>query len=213
MKPFTSITDRWPNEEWFITNFNTNELNQNWVANLYPTIQSLYDANLSYFNNLFVKPAQEAGSSRWGIKDVRLSIDHAYFFRWLFPNCKIIFLYRNPYDAYASYRPARNWYKEWPNQPVFTPRKFAQHWNELATGFHENYKDVDGYLLKYEDIISGEANFDELSEYLNVKINKNLLKKNVGSSNVKRADIPRYELKMIQKEVNPLADRLGYKLL
>ena len=59
---------------------------------------SLFDAHRSYYRRLFADPAAEAGRRIWGFKEVRLTMDHAAYFRALYPKCKIILLYRHPFS-------------------------------------------------------------------------------------------------------------------
>lgn len=212
-RPILAINHRWPNEEWFVEYFDSKKMCELWVANLYPSIQSLLDANLQYLRTLFAPPfSSHVVEQRWGVKEVRLTIDHAFYLRWIFPKAKFLFLYRNPYKSYASYRPSRNWYKEWPDKPVFTPYRFAQHWRQLTEGFLCGFEDVDGLLIKYEDLCEGRLDIDALSKYLDIEIDASLLRTPVGSSNVKIYDIPTLELFIVKSVVEPLASSLGYRI-
>lgn len=209
--PIKAITDKWPANNWLIDQYDTTQLSQLWVANLYPEISQLKRANLNYIQTLFQEPAAARGFSSWGVKDVRLTIDHAHYLRWLYPQAKFLFLYRNPYYAYASYRQDRTWYKQWPNKPVFTPKDFAQHWYELASGFVDGYKDVDGLLIKYEDLCSGSFDTAPLEKYLNITLDTSILEEKIGASNTKMNEIPQYEFKQIRNTTRILARQLGYE--
>ena len=205
-----AFTNRWPADDWFINNYDQAQLSRLWVANLYPEVKHLQTANIDYMSALFKKPANNLGFERWGIKDVRLTIDHAHYLKWLYPHAKFLFLYRNPYHAYMSYRPARDWYKKWPDQPIFTPTAFARHWVELASGYIEDYQGVDGMLVQYEDLISGRLDVDELQDYLSINIDRTVLDNIVGGSNVSRGEVSRFELAQVRRIVEPLAVKLGY---
>jgi len=209
--PIKALTKNWPDDRWFIDQYAPAELSDLWVANLYPDVQTLQKANLSYLQTLFKHPSERLGFSRWGVKDVRLTIDHAYFLKWLYPDAKFLFLYRNPYKAYMSYRPARSWYKQWPDQPVFTPKAFAEHWTELLSGYIEGNKEVGGLLIKYEDLCGDCFDVEPLQDYLKLSIDKSVLKNKVGGSNAKSSDVPRYELRQVRSVVEPLAVSVGYK--
>jgi len=209
--PIKALTDNWPADHWFIDHYDPAQLSELWVANLYPDVQKLYSANLNYLRTLFKQPAEDLGFSRWGIKDVRLTIDHAYFLKWLYPEAKFLFLYRNPYKAYMSYRPARSWYKQWPDQPVFTPKAFGKHWNELLSGYLSGYEEVGGLLVKYEDLCNDSFDVTQLQNYLEMDLDSTILSNMVGGSNVKSSDVPRYELQQVKKSVEPVASQVGYK--
>lgn len=86
------------------------DLSRAWIANLYPEMSDFLQAHRTFWETLFATPAYSRGYSRWGVKEVRLTIEHAEYLHWLFPKAKFIFLYRNPYKAYRSCRPWRNLY-------------------------------------------------------------------------------------------------------
>src|SRR6185312_1965624 len=124
-------------------------------------------AHQAYFARLFAEPARRNGAERWGIKEVRLDCDHAFYLRWLFPRARFLFLIRNPYFAWRSYaaRAAKGWkwYHRWPDEPV-TVASFAAHWRRLAADFLENHHQVNGLIVRYEDLARGE--YSEVEEYL-----------------------------------------------
>ena len=78
-----------------------------WIANLYPDPVHLLQAHRAFMIALFQTPAEKLGYPRWGLKEVRLTIEHAVYLKWLFPNARFLLLHRNPYDAYRSFRPCR----------------------------------------------------------------------------------------------------------
>ncbi len=209
--PIKALTQNWPADHWFIDHYAPAELSNLWVANLYPDIKALQKANLCYMQTLFKHPAEELGFSRWGVKDVRLTIDHAHFLKWLYPHAKFLFLYRNPYKAYMSYRPARSWYKQWPSQPVFTPKAFAEHWLELLSGYIGGKEEIGGLLIQYEELCSDSFDVRPLQDYLGMDIDSSILKNKVGGSYIKSSDVPRYELRQVRRVVEPLASSIGYR--
>ena len=100
-----------------------------------------------------------------------------------------------------SYRPCRDWYHTWPDQPVFTPKDFAKHWVTLAAGYVNGYQEVGGILVKYEDLINGRFDISRLKEYLSMDIDTKILTTKIGSSNVKSNEIPKFEFLQIKKIV------------
>ena len=137
-EPIRCFRDDWPEPHFIYQGQTADVLKQQFIANLYPPPETLLSAHLAFFDALFVRPARDAGSSRWGLKEVRLTIDHAQFLRWLFPKSKIVYLVRNPYDAYRSLAARRNrgwyWFHRWPNS-LLTTAEFGRHWREAVTGF------------------------------------------------------------------------------
>src|SRR4028118_1588321 len=210
--PIKAITDTYPAAEWFINeNFSdktsVSSLAGEWIANLYPDINWLIESHLAFLLNFFEKPAKERGILRWGLKEVRLTIDHAIYLKWLFPRAKFLFLYRNPYNAYGSYQ-GFYWYKKWPNEPVYTPEHFGLHWQTLLQGYITDGHKVNGMLVKYEDLCDENFDFSALESFLELKLNKSTLEKVIYST--KRQASPE-ELKILKSVVNPLATELGYQ--
>jgi hypothetical protein len=206
------FTMQWPEPHFFYRGEETARLIQRFSANLYPAPQQLLDAHLQFFDTLFVEPAKSTGAARWGLKEVRLSADHAYYLKWLFPRAKFLFLYRNPYDAYRSYAARRNagwrWYYRWPDQPL-TVRLFARHWRNLVESFLKHAAVVEGLPIKYETLAVGD--FNAVEEYLAFDLSRE-------AAGVRPADgppplevIPEGELGELQRVVGDLAAHLGYQ--
>jgi len=207
----SAITESWPEDSWFVDHYDLNKLDSTFVANMYPPITDMQQACLAYFKTMFEVPARQKGFERWGLKDVRLTIEDAYFIKWLFPNARFIFLCRNPYDAYKSYRQDRSWYFEWPDSPVFTATEFGCHWSALASGFYKGAADLGGIFLRYEDLVGDAAIINTLEKYLELQIDSSLLATKVGSHHRSGDKIPPYELKRLKNEVENMANILGYK--
>ncbi|MDP3123289.1 MAG: sulfotransferase, partial [Thiobacillus sp.] len=126
----------WPPAEYYYDGTPPGQLTGSWVANLFPAPDALWRAHRAYHDALFDAPATQAGASRWGVKEVRLGIEHARYLRWLYPKARFVLLYRNPLDAYSSYcRYGRSWYDVFPDRPVFTPTAFGAHWRQLMEGY------------------------------------------------------------------------------
>ena len=208
----SAITSSWPEDNWFIDQYDLDDICNTFVANMYPAVQELQNACLSYVKTLLDEPARKRGFARWGLKEVRLDIEDAYFLKWLFPRARFVFVCRNPYHAYLSYRTDRSWYREWPDKPAFTAAKFGEHWDHLVSGFHKGARQLGGMFLRYEDVINGDADFSAIEDYLDLKLNPSLLEKKVGSHGKGDARIPVIELKQIRKKVRHMADLLGYEV-
>ena len=203
----------WPPPDYFYDGTPPNELSGNWIANLFPSLEDLRAGHRALFDTMFAHPAKGAGASRWGIKEVRLGIEHAYYLRWLYPNAQFIFLYRNPLDAYRSYcQYGRNWYDTFPDVPVFTPLAFGKHWRGLMEGFISNSKKLDALLIRYEDLIEGHTNLDEIERHLGIRIEHSVIDNKVGSSEQNREKIQLSWLEkwLLKRAVSPVAEELGY---
>ena len=207
----SAITKSWPDDEWFIDRYDLNKLDSTFVANMYPPIENMQQACLAYLKAILEVPAKQRGFTRWGLKDVRLTIEDAHFLKWLFPRAKFLFLCRNPYDAYKSYRLDRSWYFEWPNSPVFTAREFGRHWSLLASGFFQGASDLGGMFIRYEDLLNDVTKSDALESYLDLQIDTSLFKIKVGSHYRSGEQLPSCELKQLRNEVGSMANILRYE--
>lgn len=189
---FRPFTKQWPYERFFLSHRENRNLADEWVANLYPDVDYLLNAHRRFFDGVFAEPARAIGRSRWGVKEVRLTIDHARYFRALYPNCKIVLLYRHPYDAYLSFRRLEaRWFRSWPHDLVKTPHAFGQHWADTTRGFMEGHRDVNGLLIRYEDL-DEPREVARLSEYLGWPVSRSseLQRRDIGESQGKSGRLP-----------------------
>lgn len=213
--PLLAFTDDWPPDSFIGADSKLESgeaLSGKWVASLYPNPLHLLKAQRSFFETLYADPAAEAGYSRWGFKEVRLTLDYAIFLKWLFPDAQFLFLHRNPYDAYRSYRIFRNWYDRWPAERVLTPAHFGKVWRTLADSFVNGHEKVGGLLIKYESLIGDEYPVGRIADYLGMELSDDALGKRVsGRGSVQLRTVPAFELRHLADQVEPLASQLGYE--
>jgi hypothetical protein len=179
---FRSFTAQWPPERFFLSKTRDRKLSDAWVANLYPDVDDLVNAHRAYFDRLFRDPARALGIDSWGIKEVRLTISHANYFRMLYPNCKIIFLCRRPRDAYLSYRNLdAPWFRRWPDRLVVTPFAFGRQWAEMTQGFINGWQKIGALLIRYEDL-DDPVTVKRIEEYLGWRVpqSTNMRKRAIG---------------------------------
>ena len=211
--PLRAFTPRWPEPHFLYTGQPTEKLTEKFVANLYPPPVALLNAYLAWFDEVFAKPARAAKKARWGIKEVRLSADHAAFLRWLYPDAKFIFVIRNPYDAFRSFAARResgwNWYHRWPNHPV-TPELFGRHWRELVTSFLAAGEALGGLVVHYEDL--ERDGWQRIRDYLGFDLSDAAIKSNPPDGGPPPlAALAPADLEPLRAEVEPLAAELGYE--
>ena len=210
MKAFRSD---WPPAEYYYDGTPPAELSGNWVANLFPSLEDLRKGHRAFFDALFSEPAKRGGAARWGIKEVRLGSEHAFYLRWLYPKAKILFLYRNPLDAYRSYaRYGRSWYDIFPHKPMFTPSAFGTHWRQLMEGYLRDARKLDALLVRYEDLIGNRPPLEEIESHLGIRMDRSVLGAKVGSSerSGEKARLSRLEKWLLKRAVSPLAKELEY---
>lgn len=203
----------WPPAEYYYDGTPPGQLTGSWVANLFPAPDALWRAHRAFHDALFDAPATQAGAARWGIKEVRLGIEHARYLRWLYPNARFVLLYRNPLEAYRSYcRYGRSWYDIFPDRPVFTPTAFGLHWRRLIEGYLVGAESFGAMLLRYEDLIGPTPPLTELDAHLGIQTDHAVLVKKVGSSarDGKKVQVNALERWQLKRAVGPIAAQLGY---
>lgn len=170
LSQFRSFTVDWPRDYFFADAF-SDELSEEWVANIYPSVADLIETHRLFFLNLFERPARAQGRPRWGFKEARLGTDHARYLKFLFPKARFIFLYRNPYSAYKSFRHyIKGDFIEWPSKPVVGPRSFGRAWRDLVTDYTANAASLDGLLVAYEQFVKDPAVHEQVCEYVGAKL-------------------------------------------
>lgn len=203
----------WPKPKWFYRGNPPSELTGAWVANLFPQPGDWRSSQRSLLDGLFAVPARRAGALRWGIKEVRLTVEHAFYLRWLYPRSRFVFLYRNPLDAYLSYRRrGGGWYNTYPDQPVFTPTAFGRHWRELMEGFLRHGAELDALFVRFEDLIQDQAPIASLEAHLAIRVDPAVLATRLDGADP-AAQVPtlgRLESLLLKRAVNPVAESLGY---
>lgn len=211
MDQLRAMTDTWPPEEWILKP-GAQALDNQWVANLFPPVKSLIDAHYAYFGTVFAKPVQALGRTRWAIKEVRFGADHAAYLRWLYPRARIIFLYRNPYHAYASYRQVIDHaYLTWPDEPILTPAAYARLWIRLVDEFHAHASELNAFLLRYENIKKADTQA-ALQGYLGAQLAPAGEMKVIRGkqSGEKTNYIPKLERLLLRRAISAAAARYGY---
>ncbi len=182
-----------------------------WVANLFPAVPHLVGAHRAFFRRLYATPVYDGGYTRWGFKEVRLGIEHARYLRLLFPGARFLFLVRDPYKSYRSYRMFQTWYDRWPDRPIETARDFGAYWQTLAGGFVDEHDALGAPLVRYEELTRGGAQgIAPLASYLDLEMRAEVLEHRVLDRKWSLQEIPAGELEELRDAVEPLATKLGY---
>ena len=206
-----AFTASWPEPGFFHRGEPAAELVDRPIANLYPPIADLRQSHRALLRTLLEAPARRAGSRRWGLKEVRLSIDHARYLKWLFPRAKFLFLHRDPRDAYRSLAARRAdgvfWYRRWPGEPV-DARLFARHWRELALRFLDGCAEVGGLLLSYADLAAGTVGAVE--DYLGCPLSREAFAARPPDGPPPLASIPPADAAVLERELGDAPAALGY---
>jgi len=148
-------------------------------ANLYPPVTAVRRAHRAFFRELFLRPAQERGFERWGIKFVRMDAEIGSYLRWLYPRGRVIYVTRSPYSAWRSYNrfiALSGW--SWPYRPTpstadqpMTPRQFATHWYNLLRSFQEDAaQHPDSTMLVLSERLRHHEEVQRLEKFSGVKV-------------------------------------------
>jgi hypothetical protein len=209
-QPLCFFWEDWPPNDFFINHPQWGgKLGDKWAANLYPPIESLLEAHVAFLRHLFAEPARERGYERWGLKAVRYGVEQAIFLHWLFPRARFLFLVRNPYDCWSSYRRAGSAVvRFYPEEQIRTPEQFGRHWLELATCFHEQHAKVGGRLLRYDNLTSQAFDSQSLEEYLGFKLDLSVRDTRLGAS--PRGTVAADEFARLHQVIGKFADGFGY---
>jgi hypothetical protein len=181
------ISLEWPRDHYLHENSSGSSLSSRWIANLTPPISYLREAHRALLLQWLSAPAKlRAPKNRWGLKEVRLTIDHARYLKWLFPGARFVFVYRNLFHCYRSWKGNR-WGSAWPGYYSRAPIAFARHWCTLLQGFIAGYEEVDGILVKFEDLVSGKMALDEIAQHVRVDhLSSSVLENKIGQPSFKK---------------------------
>lgn len=213
LKPLSTIRGNYPREDYFFSGEYSKMLSQQWIANITPEYQYLLKAIETYIYQWLAVPAKAKGCKRWGIKEVRWEADICYILKLLYPNARFIFIVRNPLTAYSSYNKlGKHWYDKYPDKPINTSMKFASQWNKLSESFSRVCPDVNGYLVRYEDLTNQDS-LDQLDKYLGRTVDRSIINHKVGSSHEKNhiGYIPKIDKSIISQLCKNQMDRFNYR--
>jgi hypothetical protein len=204
------VDDRWPRESYFADETEKNLFHQQWIANLSPTVIQLRNAQRDFLESWLRIPAETHGRKTCGLKEVRLTADHARYLKWLFPKARIIFTYRDVLDSYRSCIGVP-WLSVWPDRKVADPHTFAHHWSHLLTGFLELAPELDAMIVKYEDLIAGRTTAASIAEKLSIPdLDDSVLTKKIGSRSSRNKKLSAYERSTLLAITGELRASVGY---
>lgn len=218
LSQFRAFTVDWPPPDYFIDAFPT-DLSEQWIANSYPEPARLIAAHRAFLLELLGAPAIARGRQRWGFKEVRLAGAHALYLKLLFPKAKFVFLVRDPYACYASFRHyIKSDFIAWPERPVFSAGDFGRMWRDMVADFQVTCPKVGGLWLRYEDYIADPAAHTALCAYVDAKLpppHTLTLIPSIGQKDSSETARPEHRLlwwerRAMRRQVGRLAETLGY---
>ncbi len=217
------FSEKWPPDNYIADRRNPPTA-ERWIANAYPHPSNLLAAHRAFFDRLFDAPAREMGYDRWGIKGVRLSGENAVYLRRIYPDARFVFLHRNPYDAFLSYRLLHEirphsfwWYHRWPDEQVSTASQFGEIWARLTGSFLRWAPETKATILAYEEVTAGTA-LERLADATGVEVDSRVLDRKVGATGQQRGKwrgarhaLSSKERRDLDRVVGETATELGYE--
>lgn len=183
-----------------------------WIASLYPPGGSFREGLRSLITNWMGNAARKRGFTRWGFKEVRLGAPDAILLHWLYPNAKFILLTRNPYDCYLSLSDS-GWHHLYHSRPdirVDSAAALARHWNRLALSWSELPPEFPAYRIRYEDLLTGKVDFQELGSWLGIRIREEIAISKHISHTARRRHLGWCQRMIVAHETREGMRSLGY---
>ena len=184
-------------------------LHKYFIANMYPQIEAFRQSHRLFLDNLFWTTARAQNFSRFGIKFVRLGLAEAQFLRWMYPDCIFLFLVRNPWDSWRSYKGYR-WRYRYPKPPVTKVELFASIWQKHTSEFLQFDLKNAGWI-RYEEFIQPEFNWDRLRTFCDLpNMTTEALSIKIAGVDREPSPVTQEELDTIQYVCGDLTQKLGY---
>ena len=210
------LREGWPHQMHYLTPEDPEaaaiikEPHKFWIANIYPPVHYIRKSYRDMLDTLFVQSLETLNRKRFGIKEVRYDGEVAQFLQWLYPDAQFVFLCRNPYDAWASYKGAM-WYYQWPKVLVKDVMLFAKLWRHNFESFLSFRGDPNAQFLFFEDLMANpETHLSNLEEHCNIKIDRATLDIRIrGIKKPIHKPTPKEE-QVIKKICGTLAEPFGY---
>ena len=182
---------------------------EHFIANLYPPMHNFRAGHRAMLDNTFSVPARDRGRERFGIKFVRLSLEEAQYLEWMYPDARFIFLVRNPWDCWRSYK-GYNWKYRWPKQIITKVSQFAMLWQKQTSELLQ-FTGSNHMWLRYEDFLQPDFDWDRLRDFCELpNISKKALEQRITGVREKPLPVDPPDVATVNKICGPLANQLGY---
>ncbi len=137
------------------------------------------------------------------------NILHGNFLKELFPDLKLIHIYRDMRDVICSYK-TKKWGGKKIRDIVFRLKNIYIRWNEIKETLpRDNY-----YEMKFESVIKNpESELKNLFQFLNIEFEKNILDIDLSKGHVGRweEDLNTEEKAFIKEEFKHIMEQHGYE--
>jgi hypothetical protein len=185
-----------------------------WAAVISPPPERLKTATRAFFEELYQEETENFGMKRWGFKEVRSNaVANMCLLKNLYPDCKFLFLVRDPYDTYRSMK-GKKFHANFrePMEPVIV-------WRDNVTEFLEDTAiGKNALLIRYEDLTSitkdNNALLHKITDHIRTKLTDKMYRQmeiRIDSSGI-RSDLTCDEVRTISNIAGKAAKRLGYTI-
>jgi hypothetical protein len=172
---YTHATRHFRNAAWQQDVIKKEGFSKAWSPILCPSENSLLEGYRNFFKTTYETELASFDKSRWGFKEVRQNAyEHASMMKTLFPDCRIIFHHRHPFDIYASLKHT-DFHKNFPDpfQPMrFYAKNMARFLDDEAVA------SLGAIVIRHEDFIApgevGERAMMQVAEHAAVKLKKTM---------------------------------------
>jgi hypothetical protein len=174
-------------------------LNKGWQNSWAPVITPekpyIQESLRSMMYELYGRPAADMSSQRWGFKEVRPNAArNAKVLKRAFPNAKIIFHYRDPFEVYNSIINTK--FIEM-FEDKFKPMRV---WNENATQVADLLDSgFDAYLISHNEVTSEKERLKELFNFIELDFKQSIMEvvgTKTGSTG--KGNVPKEELRNVE---------------
>ncbi len=200
----------WPDPRHFLALGDAEARARTWIANRYPPPAAARAGHRAQLDALLRAPALAQGARRFGLKEVRLGGEAAWYLQWVYPDARFLFLVRSPWDAWASYK-GLSWTYVWGQPRVETVAAWGAIWARQVRGFLR-WQDPAALLIRYEDLVTRRLDLGRLAAHVGLPA----LAGQALDHQLRGVDKPPIELSAderawIDAELGPTARLLGYE--
>lgn len=169
--------------------------------------EDIFKLSKEYVDSLFMYALKKYNKRIWA-DHTPTNILHAPLLCEMFPNCKIIHIYRDPRDVVASYL-TKHWGGNTVEDAVYTIKYILEKWEE-----EKRKLDNSKYLeLSLEELVQDtKETLHRITDFLGVDLDENMLGVDLSKSHSGRwkTDLKEYEVEIIERELKQFMRKYGY---
>jgi len=161
----------------------------------------------TFVNKISLYPMKKENKKIW-LDHTPFNILHAHFLYELFPEMKLIHIYRDPRDVISSYK-TKKWGGNSAMDNILLIKYIFNKWDDEKTKIPEDKY----YEVKLEDLVRRpEKELKNIVDFLGIKYEKNLLSVDLSKSHSGRwkKDLSKEEVEVIEKHLKDILNKYNY---